>query len=218
MRRSRVTSVLLVVLLVAMINLPIVQITWTDWRVESQGVDVRADVIEVNRLPPVDDPHYVLSFRFPVAIDPEQSNWNAEVDRATYDWAAAENTVAVRVLEDRPSAYTVAGEVSSRVGLYVTLVADLALLLVVLLFRRSGVARRPSLKAVAAGAVEPAEPGSVLERLEDGLHLIRGEVVEIGDDEVVLDLGERSVHVLLDGHPALVGLQQTAQVRGRLIG
>ena len=60
MRRSRITSVLLVVLLVAMINLPIVQISWTDWRVESQGVDVRAEVIEVNRLPPVDDPHYVL--------------------------------------------------------------------------------------------------------------------------------------------------------------
>ena len=130
----------------------------------------------------------------------------------------ADDTVPVRVLADRPAAYTVAGEVRSRVGLYITLFADLVLLLLVLLFRRFGVGTRPSLRAVAVGDVERCEPGSALDRLESGEYLIRGEVVEVGDDELVLDLGDRRVHVALDGHANPIDPQQPAQLRARLVG
>ena len=39
-----------------------------------------------------------------------------------------------------------------------------------------------------------------LEKMEGDLYLIRGEVTAVEEDEIVLDLGERSVRVLLDGH------------------
>ena len=57
-----------------------------------------------------------------------------------------------------------------------------------------------------------------LEKQEGDLYLIRGEVTAVEEEEIVLDLGERSVRVLLDGHLNPVADRQPAQVRGRLIG
>jgi hypothetical protein len=53
-----------------------------------------------------------------------------------------------------------------------------------------------------------------LEKTEGDLYLIRGEVTDVEEDEIVLDLGERSVRVLLDGHLNPVADRQPAQVRG----
>ena len=47
--------------------------------------------------------------------------------------------------------------------------------------------------------------------------LVRGEVQDLADGEVLLDLGNRTVRVLLDGHANPVGYQQPAQVRARLL-
>jgi hypothetical protein len=47
---------------------------------------------------------------------------------------------------------------------------------------------------------------------------VRGEVAEIAEDRIVLEVGNRRVAVLLDGHTNPVGHQQPAQVRGRMIG
>lgn len=217
-RRPRVKAVLLVGLLVVMVNLPLVHSTYTDWRVEHAGTDVTGRVTGTGVLPPEEDPDYVVSFQLPEQIDPEQQNWTAEVDRSTYEQASEERTIAVRVLPDRPSAFTTEGQVTHRSGLYFTLFADLALLAVVaLLWRYRGTLRAP-LHAVAVGDVERCAPGALLEKTDGGVYLIRGEVSEIGEDELVLDLVDRSVRVTLDGHHNPVGHQQPAQVRGRLIG
>lgn len=217
-RRTTVKGALLLVLIVVMINLPLVQSRYTSWRVEHSGVDVTATVTGSGVLPPKDEPHYVLAFTLPEDIDPDQTRWSVEVDRATYERAVDSKEVDVRVLPDRPVAHTVEGQVKHSLGLVITLLADLVLLgLVLLLWRFRGHLRAP-LQAVAVGDVEACEPGSALDRVEGDLYLIRGQVSEIGDDELVLDLGDRSVHVRLDGHHNPVAHQQPAQVSGRLIG
>ncbi|WP_372728749.1 hypothetical protein [Nocardioides sp.] len=219
-RRPSGKALLLVALLVLMINLPLVHSTWLDWRVDRAGVEVEAEVTGVGVLPPESDPHYVVAFRFPAEVDPDRTIWNTEVDRATYDEAVAEDVVQVRVLPGRPAAYEVEGQVpAGRVGLVVTVLADLALLAVGVLFWRFRGRLRAPLRAVAVEDVERCRPGVALDRLDgDGLYLIRGEVVEILDDEIVLDLGDRAVHVELAGHRNPVGHQQPAQVRGHLVG
>ena len=100
----------------------------------------------------------------------------------------------------------------------VTLVADLVLLVVaVLLWRSGGRRRRPQLRAVALGDVEPCPPGVALDRIREETYLVRGETTETAADRVVIELGDRSVLVLLDGHRNRVGAQQPAQVTARLI-
>jgi hypothetical protein len=108
--------------------------------------------------------------------------------------------------------------VTHRAGLIVTVAADLALLTLLLLAWRLRGRLRPQLRAVAVADVVAGAAGVALEKVEGDLYLIRGEVVAVDDDELVLDLGDRSVRVLLDGHHNPVGHQQPAQVHGRLIG
>ena len=57
----------------------------------------------------------------------------------------------------------------------------------------------------------------VIEQVEGSLYLVRGDVVEMDEREVVLDAGLREVVVVLDGHANPVGYQQPAQVRGRAL-
>lgn len=217
-RRPRPKAVLLVLLLVTMINLPIVHSTWTRWKVERSGTDVTAPVVGHDVLGSADDPEYYVSFRLSREIDPDQHAWPVQLDKASYDEAVASRTLDVRVLPDQPSAYTVDGQVTGRLGLVITLLADLALLVMVALAWRFRGSLRPQLRAVATGDVERCKPGSALDKLEGDLYLIRGEVSAIEADEIVLDLGDRSVVVALDGHHNPIGHQQPAQVRGRLIG
>ena len=215
-RRTSLKGTLLVVLLVVMVNLPLVQVSYTSWRIERSGVDVTATVTGTALLPPRDDPSYVLAFELPEEVDADTTRWTAEVDRATYDRAVADRTVTVRVLPDRPAAHTVEGEVTSRTGLVVTLVADLLLLLLLLVLRRFRGRLRPRLEAVALADLEPCAPGVALEKLAGGDYLIRGEVAAYEDGEVEIALGDRMVRVLLDGHRNRVAAGETGQVRGRL--
>jgi hypothetical protein len=215
--RPRPKAVLLFVLVVVLVNLPLTHAVLTRWRVEHSGVDVAASVIDHGVLVS-DGRNYVLAFRYGKDIDPQQQTWTAEVDHATYDRAVEDGTVPVRVLPDDPAAYRTAGEVTHRTGLLLTGLADLGLLLVLLLLWRLRGRLRPRLEAVAVGDVEASAPGSALDRLEGDVYLIRGRVSVVADDEIVLDLGDRSVRVVLDGHDNPVPHEQPAQVRGRLVG
>ncbi|MCW2845047.1 MAG: hypothetical protein JWN22_2963 [Nocardioides sp.] len=211
-------ALLLVLLLVVVINLPLAHSRFTSWRVERSGTDVTAAVTAHRVLSPKDNPAYFVEFAYPPAIDEDKLRWTAEVDRATYDRAVADKEIAVRVLPDRPAAYTVHGQVTHRLGLVITLIADVALLVMVLLLWRYRAKLRPRLEAVAVGDVERCKPGASLEKTDDGLYLISGEVSGITDDEIILELGDRQVRVLLDGHANPVGHQQPARVRARLVG
>jgi len=214
----RAKTILLVVLLVLVINLPAVHSTWINWRVGANGKDVTVPLTQHDVLTPEDDPHYLVAFRFPEEIDPDRATWTAEVHKTAYDDAVAAGTVEVRVLEDNPAAYEVEGEVRSWLGLITTIAADAMLALVLLLLWRFGRRSRPTpLRLAAIGDVERCPPGPLIEQVEGSLYLVRGEVVEVGTDELVLDAGERDVVVVLDGHRNPVGYQQPAQVRGRAI-
>ena len=102
--------------------------------------------------------------------------------------------------------------------LVVTAVADAVLVLLVLLMWRFGGRLRSNLRAIALADVERCKPEILLERLQAEDYLVRGEVLDAGPDRVVIDLGNRTIEVLLDGHRNPVGHQQAAEVRARMIG
>ena len=209
--RGRTRSAVLLLLLVVVVNLPLAHSTWTDAKVQQSGVDVEATVVDHQG-------DGWLSFRFPEDVDPEQRTWTAEVEGAAYADAVDSGRVEVRVLEDDPSAYHVTGAVESRVPLVATVLADVVLLGLGLLMWRFGGRTRSGLRAIALGDVERCAPEVLLERLHAEDYLVRGEVLDVAPDRVVLDLGNRTIEVLLDGHRNPVGHQQAAQVRARMIG
>ena len=211
--KRRTRYVLVLVLGALLINLPLLHSAWTDQRVERNGVDVHATVLEHRTV----GGQHLLSFRFPESVDPDQGTWQADVDATTYDRAVGTGEIGVRVLPDDPSAYQVDGQVTSRSLLVMTLLADVLLLLSALLLWRLGGRRRPQLRAIAMEDVERCAPGSALERVEGETYLIRGEVTALEPGQVVLQLTDRSVLVYLDGHHNAVGYQQPAQVRARLV-
>jgi hypothetical protein len=209
----RAKALLLVALVAVLVNLPLVHSTWTAWRVDRTGTDVVGTVTDTSETSDA----FQVEFRMPRDIDPDQRLWKAQVDEATYDEAVASEQVDVRVLPDRPSAYLVEGEVTSRLVLVVTGLVDLLLLLaLVLVWRGSG--RRADLLLRATEDVRRCRPGAVLEAVDGGLHLVAGEVCVIEPGEIVLDLGDRRVRVQLAGYNNPVGYQQPAQVTGRLVG
>ncbi|MFC4785836.1 hypothetical protein ACT8ZV_15255 [Nocardioides sp. MAHUQ-72] len=217
-RGLRPRSVLLVLLLAVLVNLPVAHDGWTRWRVERSGTDVTATVVDHTVLGSGSGAEHYLSFRYDEDVDPDQRTWTVEVDEATYDAAVADEQLTVRVVPDDPGAYSVDGEVTSRVGLVLTLVADLVLAALVLLAWRLGGRRRPRLFVVATTDVASCERGTALERISGDLYLVRGEVSAIEGDRIVLDLGDREVAVTLDGHRNAVDRHQPAEVHGRLVG
>lgn len=211
--KRRTRYVLVLVLAVVLVNLPLLHSTWTDQRVERSGIDVQATVVDHRTV----GGQHLLSFTFPESVDPDQRSWQADVDTTTYDRAVASGELGVRVLSDEPAAYRADGQVTSNSLLVMTLLADVVLILAVLLLWRLGGRRRPQLRAIAVADVERCAPGSALDRIEGETFLIRGEVSAIEPGQVVLELGDRSVLVYLDGHLNAVGHQQPAQVRARLV-
>lgn len=216
----RTNRILLVVVLVAFINLPVLHSTWTRWQVQRNGIDTTADVVpeRTRVLNADDDPAYWVTFRFDQSIDPDQLEWPAQVDRETYEDATADGSVDVRVLESRPAAHVVEGQIINPLGWIITLVADGIIAAILFLAWRSRKRARPvPIRIAAIGDVERCPPGSVLEQIEGDLYLVRGEVTGIDGDEIVVDAGERDVLVILDGHQNPVGYQQPAEVRGRIV-
>ena len=215
MRTSRSSRVLIGVV-IALVNLPLVHSTWTRSSVERSGVEVAAVVTEARNLGSAETPSWWLSYRLPTAVDPEQAIWSAEVDAAAYEKAEAAGTVPVRVIEGKPATAIVEGEVRSSAGLIGTLAADAVLLvMLLLLWRFRGRGRREVETVEALEDVTLARPGASWEDFGDGTVRVTGEVLERDEHEVVLDLGDKLVRVVLDGHANHVGYQQPAQVRVR---
>jgi hypothetical protein len=212
-RMSR-SSWVLIAVVIALVNLPVVHSTWTRSSVERSGVEVLAGVTEARNLGSAETPSWWLSYRLPKAIDPEQAIWSAEVDAAAYEKAEEGGTVPVRVIEGKPATAIVEGEVRSSTGLIGTLVVDaLLLVMLLLLWHFRGRGRREVETVEALEDVEPARPGASWEDLGDGTVRVTGEVLERDEHEVVLDVGDKLVRVVLDGHANHVGYQQPAQVR-----
>ena len=211
---GRRTALVLVVFAAVVINLPIAHSTWYGWRLDREGVETEATVVETRRVPPDADGKYYVEFRFDRDLDPEQRAFVAQVDADTYERARADERIGVRVLPARPATYETDGQQTGSLLWVITLLGDLMLLGMALLYWRS----RPAgtrLHLVATADVQLCKPIVSIEKLRDGSYVVCGEVSGIADDAIELDLGDQTVRIELDGHANPVGFQQPARVVGR---
>ena len=209
---GRLKNVLLVGLVVVMINLPFVHGTWQQHRIDSDGVDVAATVTDHD----LDDGRRLVTFEVADSEDQPGFGGSATVDEATYDDAVATRQVQVRVLPGSSTVWRVEGQTRSNVGLVITVVADLFLLVLVLLLVRFGSRLRQEMVLVATEDLVRCPPGSVLDQVDGLRFVVCGEVEAIEDGEVVLDLGDRRVRVVLDGHHNPAGYQQPVRATGTM--
>lgn len=207
-------SVALVAFIAFTINFPLLHSTYLRWQVERSGVDVVAEVTETREV----DGDLLVVFTVPGDGRREPfENAVAEVDAATYDKVTQTDQLDVRVLPDDGGVFIVEGQVTSRLGLVITLLVDAFLVAMTVLMLRFRAVMRVELVLRATEDLERCAPGSRLDRITGLRYVVSGEVAELGDDEVVLDLGDRRVRVLLDGHANPAGYQQPVQAVGYMV-
>jgi hypothetical protein len=210
---GRLRNVLLVGLVVVMINLPFLHSTWQGHDIDANGVDLLGTVTDTDR-----DGGYFITFRVDKSADQPAFGGTVPVNEATYDDAVESQQVQVRVVPGSTTVWRVEGQSRSGAGLVITLVADAFLLIMLLLLVRFGSRLRSDLVLVATEDLERCPPGSVLDQVDGLRFVVCGEVEEIEDDAVVLDLGDRRVRVLLDGHHNPAGYQQPVRATGTMRG
>jgi len=120
------------------------------------------------------------------------------------------------VLPGSSTVWQVVGEAESDLALVITVIADAFLLVLVLLLVRYGGRLRQDMVLVATEDLERCPPGSVLDQVGRLRFVVCGEVEQIEEDAVVLDLGDRRVRVILDGHHNPAGYQQPVRATGTL--
>jgi hypothetical protein len=211
-RRGRLKNGLLVALVVVMVNLPFVHSTWQDHRLDQDGVDHTAAVTGHEER----DGKRFVSFELDKTVDQPAISGEVAVDDPTYDAAVADQQVTVRALPGSATVWRVEGETHSNLALFITVVADVFLLVLVLLLLRFGSRLRQEMVLVATEDLERCPPGSVLDQVDGLRFVVCGEVETIEDDEVVLDLGDRHVRVILDGHHNPAGYQQPVRATGTM--
>jgi hypothetical protein len=212
---ARGRRLLVVLVMVVVLAFPLVSTLVTRARIERSGVDVVASVVETPR----NGDAYLVGFRFPEDVDPDQRNYAAEVERATYEKAVETKKITVRVLDGRPEAHIVEGEIHSNAP-YVVTGVSLAIVLVVGLWWVKVGRRRPAVRLRALGPLEPAadELPSLGRVPGEDVYEAVGTLVSGDDAEAVLDIGERRVVVALDGHANPVAVGSPARARGPVIG
>ncbi|WP_148616453.1 hypothetical protein [Nocardioides rubriscoriae] len=202
-------GVLVVLLLLALVNVPFVHGAWVGHQLDRNGVETTATVTASRG----SGDGGLVDFRFDPRVDPDQRTWTAALDADGFDVAESAGTIEVRVVPGSPQNYRVSGEQGAGVLVVLTVFADVVLLLalVLLWLRTAG-----PLRLVALEDVRRARPAYSLQRLSPTEYVVTGEVVVIEPGAVVLDLGDRQVRVELDGFDNPVGYEQPAQVRCRL--
>lgn len=201
------------------VNLPLVHGMWTNYRLDRIGVTTTAEVTEFNAVPPdSSDQAFFIDYRLPEDADPERRTFFSEVDEDTFRAAEASKQVEVVYLRDHPAANRVEGQVTNRLGLYLALFADFALVMGLLLALKFS--RRPEqgLVLLATADVVRCKPGGLVEPEGRDEYVVRGDVIEITEGEIVLHAGAgQEVRVVLGGYHNPVGYQQPAEVHGRVL-
>ncbi len=207
--------IILVLLALLLVNLPYGLHEYSQHRVASDGVRVTATVVDVSKAGNDAD----VSFRLPASVDADRTTRSVRVHRDVAVKAGRTGELEVRVLKGQPSVFHVDGQVQSRAGLILVVVADALILLMVLLtWRLGGRLRRPTLVGVAVEDVRSGEDGSLLDKQVDGTYLINGEVTSVGPSSLVLTLRDRDVEIHLRDHENPVAVGGRAQVRAQLVG
>jgi hypothetical protein len=211
---ARLRNLFLVGLVVVMINLPFVHSRWQDHRIATDGIDVTATVTDTDE----DGGGYFVTFRVEESGDQPAFSGTVPVEEASFDDAVESGQIGVRVLAGSTSVWRVDGESRSGVGLVITLVADACLLILLLLLMRFGSRLHSDLVLVATEDLVRCPPGYVLDQVDGRRYVVCGEIEEIEDDTVLLDLGDRRVRVVLDGHHNPAGYQQPVRATGTMQG
>jgi hypothetical protein len=211
---GRLKNGLLVGLVVVMINLPFVHSTWQQHRIDRDGVDLAATVTDHHE----NGGSRFVTFMVADTDDQPGFDGTVSVDETTYDHAVATQQVRVRVLPGSSTVWRVEGETHSDIGLVITISADVFLLVLVLLLVRFGSRLRQEMVLVATEDLVRCPPGSVLDQVDGLRFVVCGEIEAIEDGEVVLDLGDRRVRVVLDGHHNPAGFQQPVRATGTMRG
>ena len=206
------TKALLVALVVVMINLPLVHSRWQAHRLEQDGVTITGTVTDHRR----DGDRNLVTFEVEDGADQPGFGGTVRVDEETYDAAVDTGRVEVRVLPGSSTVWQVVGEAESNLALVITVIADAFLLVLVLLLVRYGGRLRQDMVLVATEDLERCPPGSVLDQVGRLRFVVCGEVEQIEEGAVVLDLGDRRVRVILDGHHNPAGYQQPVRATGTL--
>jgi hypothetical protein len=207
-------NVLLVGLVVVMINLPFLHSSWQNHRIASDGVDLTGTVTDHEE----DGGDRFVTFRVDESRGQPAIDGTVHLGAEAYADAVESEQVQVRVIPGSATVWRVDGESRSGVGLVITVVADVFLLILLLLLVRFGSRLRSDLVLVATEDLERCPPGPVFDQVEGHRFVVCGEVDVIEADAVVLDLGDRRVRVVLDGHRNPAGYQQPVRATGTLRG
>jgi hypothetical protein len=212
---ARGRRLLFVVVVALVLALPLVASLVTRARVDRSGTDVTAAVVDTSRK----GESYLVAFRFPQDVDPDQEAYSASVSKAAYERAVSSGTITVRVLEGRPEAHRADGEIRG-VTQYVVMGFGIVLVLAVGWWWAGRSRRRPTVRIRAASPLEAAGPddAAALARAPGDIYEAVGTIVSADATEVVIDVGERHVVVLLAGHPNPVPVGSPARARGPVIG
>lgn len=203
----------------ALINLPLAHHVWTGYRLDTVGVSTTADVVRSEAVPAdAEEQQYFVTFRMPRDADPERREFVSEVDRASYDRARLSRVIDVEYLQGSPNANRVDGSVTRRIGVWMTLMGDAALLIILGLMLAVGGTRDAFLTLLANADPVRCKPGGALELIGVDEYVARGDVVRMPEGEVVLDVGGgREVRVVLGEFRNPAGYQQPVEVRGRVL-
>ncbi|WP_166389274.1 DUF3592 domain-containing protein [Nocardioides ochotonae] len=217
-RTRRGRGALLLLLVLVLVNLPTLIGVWNRLEVERSGEDVAARVVQTRP----SDSGVLVSFTYPASsgID-DDTAYAVEVDRETGARATETGTLTVRVRPENPATYVVDGQVRDRSAVVLPLVLNGLVLLIALLLWRVRGRMRPELVLRADSDLEPGEDAPLLERVAGLEYVVQGRVASVSageDGEVLLEVADRRVRVLLDGHANPVEVGGDARVQGLMVG
>lgn len=209
------------VVLVLLVNVPLAYSLWTRFRLDRAGESTYATILPesdgTTGVPSERPTAWFVAYRLPEDVEPRQQEYAVEVDEATYDEATSAGRVRVVYLPDKPSSHLVDGQVTHALGYWLVGLADLALLLIGLLYAFVGRRQDKQLRLVALAAPERCPPAWTLSQVGDDEYVVTGEVVAVEDDAIVVETQEgRRVRVELAGFGTDIGHQQPVRVRGRV--
>ncbi|MGO4254977.1 hypothetical protein [Marmoricola sp. RAF53] len=133
--------VLLVLLVVALVNLPAVHERWTDHQIQEQGVFVEGIVKHARTI----DGRNLVDYTLPKDFDPKQTLFSVALDDEAYYLAKTKDRIAVTAIPGKPGMNRPEGEKPNPLFTVAAITADLILLVVAALWvwRRRQQGRRP---------------------------------------------------------------------------
>ncbi|MDT0202376.1 hypothetical protein [Nocardioides sp. AE5] len=201
--------------LLVMINLPLAHMTWNNHRLDTHGIE---GVGQVSATKQIGEKRFV-TFHLDDgagAGGAEEKTYTVEVTPEAFQRAERDETIAIVYLPDDPGTNRALAQVpTGSLPWWLTGMANLAVLVMVVLMLWSR--RHAMLVLEATEDVTRCKPDDTVLELGGELFLVRGDILEIHDDYIVLQANSDQVKVILGEHHNPVGHQQPAQVRGRKV-